>query len=362
MPADDGQPKVLIVGAGPTGLTAAVELARRGIVADVIDRREEASGLSRAVGILPRSLDLLGPSGVADRLRAEGIAFESAKFYRNARFIARIPLTSPTGDTILGLAQDRTEHHLADVFRGLGGTVRYGLAFERLVRNGEDAVEAGLGDGSTAGYDYLIGADGVRSSVRETLGLAFEGYDLPEKWSIADVDVEAWENARDFTICLLDAGAVAVVAPLEARRVRVISNTPDALAALPIGLETRKVRRKGQFTISVRQVRDYARGRVFLAGDAAHCHSPVGGRGMNLGIADAADLAERIARGTTAGYTAARHAAGAGVIAGSESARKQITSKNPLSRPLIVAALRLVGAIPALQRRFSRQALGQTGD
>lgn len=360
MPADDGRPKVLIVGAGPTGLTAAVELARRGIVADVIDRREEASGLSRAVGILPRSLDLLGPSGVADRLRAEGIAFESAKFYRNDRPVARIPLTSPSGDTVLGLAQDRTEHHLAEAFRGYGGTVRYGLAFETLVHNGDDAVEAGFSDGSTGSYDYVIGADGVRSGVREALGIAFEGYDLPGKWSIADVDVEAWENARDFTICLLDAGAVAVVAPLEARRVRVVSNTPDALAALPLALETRKVRREGQFTISVRQVRDYAKGRVFLAGDAAHCHSPVGGRGMNLGIADAADLAGRIAAGTTAGYTAARHAAGAAVIKGSEAARRQATSTSPFNRPLIVAVLRLVGAVPALQRRFSRQVLGQT--
>ena len=95
-------------------------------------------------------------------------------------------------------------------------------------------------------------------------------------------------------------------------------------------------------------------GRVFLAGDAAHCHSPAGGRGMNLGIADAADLARRIVENRLDGYTAARHGAGGATIAASERARRLVTSTNPFRRAAAFAAFRLIDASPALQRRVAR--------
>ena len=117
------------------------------------------------------------------------------------------------------------------------------------------------------------------------------------------------------------------------------------------------IHREGTFKIHIRQVDEYQKGRAFLAGDAAHCHSPVGGRGMNLGIADSCDLARRMAEGDLENYSAARHKEGKQVIGFSEGARKTMTSANPLTRFMVLAILKTVQAIPALQRRISAQML-----
>ncbi len=350
--------RILIVGAGPTGLTAAVELARRGVIADVIDKRESGSGFSRAVGIMPISQKTLAPSGATERLRAEGIRFEEVRAYNVAAlaFTASLRLKDAPEDYILGLAQDRTETILRDTLAQYGGSIRFGVELTDLRQDGDQATGT-TADGVESSYDYVIGADGIRSTVRGALGIDFPGFDLSETWSIADVEADDWPNITSFTMCRLADGKVAVVAPLEAKRFRVISNTPDALKALPLPMNVTKIHREGQFTISIRQVRDYVQGRVFLAGDAAHCHSPVGGRGMNLGIADAADLAHRLVEGDLDGYSAARHSAGAKAIAGSEAIRKAITSKNPLTRAATMILLRTANLFRPLQRVMARRIL-----
>jgi 2-polyprenyl-6-methoxyphenol hydroxylase-like FAD-dependent oxidoreductase len=350
--------KVLIVGAGPAGLTAAVELARRGIVGEVIDLRESGSGLSRAVGIMPASLDILRLSGVAEKLLAEGMKFRRVHIYRQASLALTLPLQAGTADDefILGLAQDRTETHLRDAFAELGGTVRYGTELVGL-RQDASKVTAVMGDGAESDYDYLIGADGARSTTRSLLNIDFPGHDLPETWSIADVDAEGWPHTDAFTICRLSEGRVVVVASLEPKRFRVISNTEDALAALPLKLNVTNIRRAGTFQISVRQAAEYGAGRVFLVGDAAHCHSPVGGRGMNLGIADGADLARRMAEGGLEGYGEARHKVGREIIAGSEAVRKVMTSRNPVTRFLVRIFLQTASMMPPLQRQLAKKIL-----
>ena len=148
---------------------------------------------------------------------------------------------------------------------------------------------------------------------------------------------------------------MVVVAPLEADRYRLVSNTQNALEALPLPMEVVKVRRERTFNLSIRQAYQYSHGRVFLAGDAAHCHSPVGGRGMNLGIADAAELAVRMAEDRLAGYSASRHAIGARIIAGSERMRKLITSTNPIVRGSFGGAARIASRIPQIRKRIARR-------
>jgi 2-polyprenyl-6-methoxyphenol hydroxylase-like FAD-dependent oxidoreductase len=212
-------------------------------------------------------------------------------------------------------------------------------------------------DGATLDYDYVVGADGARGTTRGLLNIEFRGHDLPETWSIADVDAEGWPHTDAFTICRLSGGHVVVVAPLEPKRFRVISNTGDALAVLPLKLNVTNIRRAGRFKISIRQAAEYVAGRVFLVGDAAHCHSPVGGRGMNLGIADGADLARRMAEGGLEGYGEARHKIGRQVIAGSEAVRKVMTSRNPATRLLVQIVLQTASMTPALQRQFARKIL-----
>lgn len=203
----------------------------------------------------------------------------------------------------------------------------------------------------------MIGADGIRSAVRTALGIDFPGFDLPDSWSIADVDADDWPNAEAMTICRLNGGNVCVVAPMEANRYRVVASSTDALTILPLPINITNIRREGAFTISVRQVREYQKGRVYLAGDAAHCHSPVGGRGMNLGIADAADLARRLVDGDLDGYGPARHAAGAETIAASEAARKVISSINPLTRAMVSMVFGAANLLPPLQRAMVRRIL-----
>lgn len=348
--------RVLIVGAGPTGLTAGMELARRGIEAVIIDKRAGGSTLSRAVGIVPFSLKLLEPTGVAARLITEGQRMQNVKFYAGDTLAATVPMQVKHPkygyDFILMLPQDQTEAALRDKFAELGGTVRYGTEFAGLSQD-DDKVTVTLADGSSEAYDYVIGADGIKSSVRPALGLEYPGYELPEKWSIADVNCADWQNKTDFTICVLPEGKIAVVAPLSDTRCRVISNTPDAVKTLPLPLTVTDVNRAGEFEISVRQVADYRTGRVFLAGDAAHCHSPVGGRGMNLGIADACELADCLKTGDLDRYGAVRHKEGAGTIKGSEGVRKMVSSTNPVKRTAFRTALRLVNNVGFIQGKMA---------
>ena len=347
--------RVLIAGAGPTGLTAAVELARQGVIPTVIDRKEDPSTLSRAVGIMPSSLKTLTPSGVAERLLAEGVKMRELRLYFGTRRVLKLSLAGghPERDYALALAQDRTEAALRDALVASGGTVHYDTELVGL-RQTEERVVVETKDGKETPYDYVIGADGVHSATREALDVEFNGHDLSEPWSIADVDAVGWPNANAFTMCVLPHGRVVVVAPLETERFRVVSNTPDALDVLPLELDITKIRRQEQFNISIRQVSQYNIGRVFLAGDAAHCHSPAGGRGMNLGIADAAELARRMLTGGLDGYGASRHAEGAQTIALSEQIRRTMTSKNRVKRAGLSIGCRFVNVMPWIQRRMAR--------
>ena len=160
-------------------------------------------------------------------------------------------------------------------------------------------------------------------------------------------------------MCLLSGGRVVVVVPLEAERFRVVSNTEDALATLPLNMNIITKHREGQFNLSIRQASHYDMGRVFLAGDAAHCHSPVGGRGMNLGISDAVDLASRIATNDLNGYSISRHQVGAKTIAATERARRVLTSRSSLTRIMTTTACHSINLFPFLQRSLARILLGE---
>ncbi len=346
---------VLIVGAGPTGLTAATELARRGIMPSVVDRRDQASALSRAVGITPRSLELLSHSGVAKKLINAGVPMIGARIYSGQKQLVRVPLHSDRAyfPTILGLPQDKTESIMAGVLSELGGSIRYGVELTKLT-DSEGKMLARFGDGSQGLFDIVIGADGVGSKVRESAGIAYDGIDLDEVWSIADVESDTWRHPNELSLVLAGPGSVLVVAPMGATRYRVVSSTANALDALPLPMVTTKIRRESTFNISVRQATRYSAGCVHIAGDAAHCHSPVGGRGMNLGIADAAELAERIANGEISGYSPARHHVGAETIRATERGRRLTGGMRWHQRALIRSVLTAVRFSGPLKKTLGR--------
>ena len=254
---------------------------------------------------------------------------------------------------MLALAQDQTEAVMASVLSDLGGRIQYGLAVVDLTSQADRAVVK-FNDGSERMFDHVIGADGFRSTVREQAGIEFPGIDLDQVWSIADVDFEDWLHPSKLTVVQAEPGTVMVVAPMGGTRYRVVASHDNALSALPIPVNVINVRREGTFKISVRQARTYSKGRIQLAGDAAHCHSPVGGRGMNLGIGDACDLASRMIDGALDGYAENRHPLGASAIAVTERGRKMVSGLTWQRRFAFRALLRTVDLVPAVQRRLGR--------
>lgn len=351
--------EVLVVGAGPTGLTTAIELARQGVKTSIIDKRPDISSLARAVGITPASLELLRPSGATKMLLQQGVQINSIRIHSGSSSLA-IPFSSSKNTSphkfILALPQEQTEAVLSRVLAQLGITVSYDTSLTSF-KDTHDGVIATCDNGTTEHYRYLIGADGVHSTAREAVGLTFNGIDLDEKWSIADVSVNDWPHHNAFDLTLLKNGGMAAAVPLNESRIRIVANFENALESLPKEIQVNEIYRQGTFDISVRQVNTYKKGNILLAGDAAHCHSPVGGRGMNLGIADAVCLARCIASDNVTAYSTQRHPAGSATIASSERARKLLSSRQPLIRGALHSTLKLTGKCSLLQRRLVDQFL-----
>jgi 2-polyprenyl-6-methoxyphenol hydroxylase-like FAD-dependent oxidoreductase len=348
--------EVLVVGAGPVGLTAALALRAHGIACRIVEKRDKPSVLSRAVGIMPETVRALDRLGAGDAIRAEGMMINRMTIKRGASVLMALDVSKGGlgSDVMIALPQNRTEEILRDALQERGVHPEYGVAV-RDISTTDDIAKVKFADGSAEDFDWVIAADGVHSTVRQCLGIDYLGVDLPEEWSIADVDVAKPFDAEQAVIYVQGDGNVfGMVLPIEPNRARVVSSTDDALAALPEPLEIETVRRTASFDISIRQAETYKMGRVLLAGDAAHCHSPVGGKGMNLGIADAVAAANAITEGETDHYTQKRHAAGARVMAASESGRKTIVSNKFFIKAATTVATFLAGRIPFIGRMFMR--------
>lgn len=341
--------RILIVGAGPTGLSAAVELARLGIIADVVERRSNPSPLSKAVGILPETIAKLDHKGIGESLRNEGMHYRRIKIFRGSKAAFELDFSQDKyrRRVIVGLPQNRTEELLREGLESYGGKVEFGKELISISQCA-DIVSVEFSDGEQRSYNWVIGADGTRSSIRESLGIAYEGYDLEDEWAIADVDVEDLDSECFRAWIQEDPGEFVLVLPIEKCRVRIAASTSDAIAATPTPLRITNIRCTGVFKISVRQAETYKKGHILLAGDAAHCHSPVGGRGMNLGIDDAIAAANAIVENTTESYSSERHKVGRKVLALSETGRKIVCANSPLAKACTSIAMALIQRLPFL--------------
>jgi 2-polyprenyl-6-methoxyphenol hydroxylase-like FAD-dependent oxidoreductase len=354
---------VLVVGAGPTGLIAAVELARRGVAVRIIDGKEGPEPLSKAVGVSPHSLEILEASGVTERLLAAGIRIRGAELRFGERKLGafHFSVLRHRFDFLLSLPQSDTETIMADVLASLGVSIEWRTRLVNLKAspNQAEAVIEQNGAHSSENYSCVFGADGVDSTVRRCLGLPFKGYTHRRQWSIADTEMERWPYEHDTAHLFLHPGGdVGFIIPIGPNRFRAVSNTPDAMARVPGAYLVARLLRTDVFHIPARQTETYQRDCVFLAGDAAHAHSPVGARGMNLGIEDAAAFARRFAERSLDGYTSERHPPARRWIELSERILRFVQATNPLVVSARNLTLGLASRVPALQRTALERVAG----
>ena len=345
---------ILIIGAGPTGLTAALQFAKNGITPTIVEKRESASTLSRAIGIMPKSLEKLGKN-ITEKILEESMPFMRINMNIDSKPTMNINLEGKVkeSEVITGLPQDRTEEIIKEELKTFGIPIQYGTAVTDIETN-DDFAEVWLNDEKDhRKFDWVIACDGVNSTVRTKLNIDYPGYDLEDDWSIGDVELngQSYDYAANNVWMKIGKNYDTVVSlPIGQNRVRIISTSEDCLKTIPIDLDIRKTHRKGNFKVSIRQIETYKKGRVLFAGDSAHCHSPVGGKGMNLGIDDAVAAVNAILHGTTESYSKERHIVGAKVLNGSESLRKMIMSKNPLLKHFLKTMFGIVNSFSFLQK------------
>lgn len=357
--------KVLIVGAGTTGLTSAFELARQGIVPKVIDAKTCIDPTSRATGLSAKSLELLEASGVTPRLAGTGIKVNNAKIIQEKGKGVTLAFNELAHkyNFLLCLPQNHTELIMQERFEELGGNVEYSTQLVSLTRKKDGTVEAVMeknGKRLTETFDVVIGADGVNSTVREQAGIKFKEKIYPGKWSAAEFDCKDWPHKRDeIQYFIGKGGKFAVVVPLGGDRYRAVANTDDAMSCLFGKHTVDKLHFNTAFDVSVRHVKSYQKGNIFLAGDAAHTYAPAGVQGgMNLGIRDACSLARRIAEGDTKGYTRERKADGAATIRDSSLAVSVAGYKNIFMKAARNMGVGAAMRIKALRRQVLKKSLG----
>jgi len=273
----------------------------------------------------------------------------AGKSVLNLNFEGKVDLT----EVLTGLPQDRTEEIIYEELSNHGVQVKYSTCVTNI-KTTEQGADVWFNDQNEKHtFDWVIACDGVNSITRQLLGIAYEGYDLDNEWSIADVELGgyAYDYAANNVWMKIGSNYDAVVSlPIGKNRTRIISTADNCLELIPVDLDIIKTHRKGTFKVSIKQAATYKKGKVLLAGDAAHCHSPVGGKGMNLGIDDAVAAVHAILEGTTESYTEKRHKVGAAVIQGSERMRKMITNKSPILKNLLKMMFGIVNRSDYLQK------------
>lgn len=353
--------RIVIVGAGPTGLVAAIELARRGIGVRILDRKSGPAPESRALGINARSLALLEPSGMTARLLENGHKVHHLSLHTRDRLLVRIPLADMGGPHpfILSLPQGRVETLFAQRLGELGVPVEWETELTRL-RIEDSRAELTLQSPAgtqTSRAEIVVGADGTYSTVRRAAGIAFEGDAYETEWGLADAHIRTDLDLNGVNAFDLAPVLFAII-PMGGDLVRLVASRPDVLDHVPPHIEIEKLVWRSRFRIAHRQAPTYRHGPVFLAGDAAHVHSPLGARGMNLGMEDAAWLAWRIAEGQTGKYTDDRLPVGREVLTSVDPATRLMSADTPLSRFVRRRLLPLLASIPPLRARAIRRMSG----
>jgi len=375
---------VVVVGAGPTGLLLAAELARHGAPVRIVDRRDGDCRESRALGVQARTLEMLDSLGLAGEFVARDARVRGFTMWDGRRRLARVEYS--TLDTafpfLLDIPQDETEAILRAHLARLGVEVEQGSeVLDLACADGHVALTArGLDEQTlTIRASYVVGCDGAHSTIRRLVGLPFDGHGYAHEWLLADVALDRDRSPDDVHIVFHASGRATVCMPLPGGRWRVIlyfagrwdAARPPALAEVAALVEERV---PGPVAVSDptwlatfqthrRSAPAYRRGRVLLAGDAVHIHSPAGGQGMNTGLLDAHNLGWKLAAVLTSGaseallhsYHAERAPIARDVLAPTHRLVQLTALSAPWQRAARGALVPLLAGLPPVRRQMARR-------
>jgi 2-polyprenyl-6-methoxyphenol hydroxylase-like FAD-dependent oxidoreductase len=370
---------VLVIGAGPSGLTLAASLVNRGVATTVVDAQPAGANTSRAAVVNSRTLEVLEGLDVARRLVKEGVQAPRFTIRDGSRTLIPVDFSALPTDYAYSLMvpQATTERLLLDRLTELGGTVIRPKTLTSVVQDAA-GVTATFRDGDVLRARFVVGADGIHSTVREQAGIGFEGDVYQESFTLADVRLRGDVPADEVILFWAKAG-LTVVAPLPGDIFRIVAPVPDAPEEPSAEFIQQLLDERGlgagrmvvteviwgsRFRIHHRVADTYRAGRLLLAGDAAHVHSPAGGQGMNLGIQDGVALAHALAAvlggapdSVLDEYSATRRPIAQQIVEMTDRLTRLATLPRAL-RPVRNVAISAVGRIPAVQRALAMRLSG----
>jgi 2-polyprenyl-6-methoxyphenol hydroxylase-like FAD-dependent oxidoreductase len=370
--------KILIVGAGPSGLALAAELKRRGVNAAIVDQQPAGANTSRACVVHARTMEVLEPLGVTHDLLAEGVKVPVFRIRDRDRPLLTIDFSDIPSfyRFTLMIPQNRVEQILLQHLESLGCNVIRPCKLIRYATS-PSLVEAQVQDSSIQSVraEWLIGCDGMHSTVRQQSGMAFPGGEYEASFVLADVSMD-WPLSREEVTLFYSPKGLVVVAPLPNERFRIVATVDEApevpsLAFMQAVLDARgpttnpgrlhDVAWSSRFHIHHRVAQTPRKGRVLLCGDAAHVHSPAGGQGMNTGIQDSVSLAEALTSTLRDGdearldaWAAQRHKVASDVVKLTDRMTRVATMKSPTGQALRNIAVAFAGHLPPVRAAVAR--------